>query len=97
MGTTITGLDLPALIAKGLAMVEERLRESGGEQIYDSIKAQLLYMKQTLESGAKPTADKLDGLTMATCAAREFETTDPPFADVLLDTEYLFKLHRTST
>ena len=42
-------------------------------------------------AGEKPTDDKLDSLTMAVYAAREFETSDPDFADVLFDTESLFK------
>jgi hypothetical protein len=82
---------LPGLIAKGLAMVEERLQRSNGARVYDSIKAQLTYMKQVVAAGEKPTDDKLDSLTMAVYAAREFETSDPDFASVLFDTEYLFK------
>ena len=42
---------LPGLIAKGLTMVEERLQKSNGAQIYDSIKAQLTYMKQVVDAG----------------------------------------------
>ncbi|HET9622080.1 MAG TPA: immunity protein Tsi6 family protein [Kofleriaceae bacterium] len=82
---------LPGLIDKGLAMVEERLQRSNGARVYDSIKAQLTYMKQVVTAGDKPTDEKLDSLTMAVYAAREFETSDPDFADVLFDTEYLFK------
>lgn len=83
--------ELPGLIAKGLAMVEQRLKQSNGAQIYDSIKAQLLYMKQTVEAHAKPSEGKLDSLTMGIYAAREFEASDPEFADVLFNVEYLFK------
>lgn len=83
--------ELPGLIAKGLAMVEQRLRQSSGARIYDSIKAQLLYMKQTVEAHAKPSDEKLDSLTLGIYAAREFEASDPEFADVLFDVEYLFK------
>lgn len=83
--------ELPGLIDKGLAMVEQRLQQSGGARIYDSIKAQLTYMKQTVQAGAKPTDEKLDSLTMGVYAAREFETSDPEFADVLFNVEYLFK------
>lgn len=82
---------LPGLIAKGLEMVEQRLRQSNGAQIYDSIKAQLTYMKQTIEAHGKPSDEKLDSLTLGIYAAREFETSDPAFADVLFDVEYLFK------
>jgi hypothetical protein len=82
---------LPDLIAEGLVMVAKRLRESNGAQIYDSIEAQLLYMRQTVEAGATPSKEKLDSLTMGIYAAREFETSDPEFADVLFKAEYLFK------
>jgi hypothetical protein len=82
---------LPGLIAQGLEMVEQRLQQSNGARIYDSIKAQLTYMKQTVEAHAKPTDEKLDSLTLGIYAAREFETSDPEFADVLFNVEYLFK------
>ena len=82
---------LPDLIATGLAMVEQRLSRSNGARIYDSIKAQLTYMRQTVEADARPTGDKLDSLTLGVYAAREFETSDPELADVLFKVEYLFK------
>jgi len=82
---------LPGLVAKGLEMVEQRLQSSGGARIFDSIKAQLTYMKQTIDAHAKPTDEKLDSLTLGVYAAREFETSDPDFAAVLFDVEYLFK------
>ena len=68
-----------------------RLARSNGARIYDSIKAQLTYIKQTIDAHAKPTDEKLDKLLLGVYAAREFETTDPEFADVLFDVEYLFK------
>ena len=72
-------------------MVEKRLAGSGGARIYDSIKAQLTYMKQTIAANEKPAKDKVKSLTLGVYAAREFETSDPDFADVLFKVEYLFK------
>lgn len=83
--------DLPGLIEKGLVMVEKRLIGSGGAGIYDSIKAQLTYCKQVVDAGAKPDPAKVDKLLLGVYAAREFETSDPEFADVLFNVEYLFK------
>jgi len=83
--------DLPGLVDKGLAMVDKRLADSNGARIYDSIKAQLTYMKQTITTGATPDRDKVRTLTLGVYAAREFETSDPEFADVLFKVEYLFK------
>ena len=83
--------ELPALLQKGLDMVEERLRSSNGERIYDSIKAQLTYMKHTLDAHQKPTDERLDKLLLGVYAARELESSDPEFADVLFHSEYLFK------
>lgn len=91
MSDTPTMAELPGLIQKGLDMVEERLRDSGGERIYDSIKAQLTYMKQTVDAKQKPDPAKVDKLLLGVYAAREFETSDPDFADVLFNVEYLFK------
>jgi len=91
MATDLKPEDLPGLVDKGLAMVEQRLTESSGARIYDSIKAQLTYMKQIIDSGGKPDPDKVRTMTLGVYAAREFETADPPFADVLFKVEYLFK------
>jgi Tsi6 len=91
MGDTPKMSELPGLIDKGLAMVEERLRDSGGARIYASIKAQLTYMKQTIDAAAKPTDEQLDKVLLGVYAAREFETSDPDFADVQFNVEYLFK------
>jgi Tsi6 len=91
MSTNLKPEELPGLVDKGLAMVERRLTESNGARIYDSIKAQLTYMKQTIDASAKPDPDKVRSLTLGVYAAREFETSDPEFADVLFKVEYLFK------
>ncbi len=78
--------ELPNLINKGLQMVEERLRWSNGAPIYYSIKAQLTYIKNSVEAG-----ENVDKLLLGVYAAREFETSDSDFADVLFAVEYLFK------
>ena len=83
--------DLPELVEKGLRMVDERLEASPDFAIYDSIKAQLTYIQRTIAAGERPTPEVLDRLTMGVYAAREFETPDPEFADVLFAVEYLFK------
>ncbi|HEX3764724.1 MAG TPA: immunity protein Tsi6 family protein [Kofleriaceae bacterium] len=91
MSTNLQAQDLPALVDKGLALVEQRLKDSGGARIYDSIQAQLTYMKQVIDAGEKPAPDKVRSLTLGVYAAREFETSDPELADVLFKVEYLFK------
>jgi hypothetical protein len=91
MTTDLVPADLPGLVDKGLTMVDKRLADSNGARIYDSIKAQLTYMKQIIDSGGKPDPDKVRTLTLGVYAAREFETSDPEFADVLFKVEYLFK------
>jgi hypothetical protein len=83
--------EFPSLVATGLEMVDHRLRQSNGGQLYSSIKAQLHYLQQLVETNSKPTDEKLDSLTMGVYAAREFETSDPEFADVLFKVEYLAK------
>ena len=83
--------ELPGLVEKGLAMVEERLLASNEARMYDSIKAQLTYMKKTIAAGERPSGDQLDKLLLGVYAARELETSDPDLAAVLFDVEYLFK------
>ncbi len=91
MTNTPDPADLPALVETGLQMVDERLRASPDFPIYDSIKAQLTYIQRTIAAGERPAAEMLDRLTIGVYAAREFETSDPAFADVLLDVAYLFE------
>jgi hypothetical protein len=39
--------------------------------------------------GQSPDPEKIDSLTLSVYAAREFETSDPDFADVLFRIQYL--------
>ena len=70
-------------------MVEERA--PGGAPIYDSIRAQLRFIRDCVSTNRKPSDAELDRLLLGVYAAREFETSDPAFADVLFEVEYLFK------
>jgi Tse6 toxin immunity protein Tsi6 len=81
--------DLAALVDKGLSMVDERA--SGGAPIYDSIRAQLTFIRDCVSANRKPSDAELDRLLLGVYAAREFETSDAEFADVLFEVEYLFK------
>ncbi len=81
--------DLPGLIDTGLRMVEERLTSVPGFSIYLSVKRQLEYLQRTIASGERPAHDRAKSLTLGVYAAREFETSDPAFADVLFAVNYL--------
>jgi len=90
MSETPTQEELPALVIKGLALVEERLRNSLGAQIYLSIRAQLLYVKGVVIDGEPADEARSGKLLLGLYAAREFETSDPEFADVISSVHYLF-------
>jgi hypothetical protein len=81
--------DLPMLIEKGLRMVRKRLELSPGFSVYLSIQRQLEYLQTTVTLVQSPDPEKIDNLTLGVYAAREFETSDPDFADVLFDIHYL--------
>jgi Tsi6 len=81
--------DLPLLLEEGLRMVHERLQASPGFPIYLSIQRQLEYLQTTVALAQSPDPGKIDGLTLGVYAARELETSDPGFADVLLKIHYL--------
>ena len=91
MGASLQMADLPSLIDTALRMVAERLERSNGAGIYQSIAAQLAYVKHIVDTGQQPADEQLDRLLLGVYAAREFETADPAFAEVLFDVEYLFK------
>jgi hypothetical protein len=81
---------LPELVATGLAMAQTRLAATGSG-IHRSIHAQLLRIEQALVSGFALDDATLDALTLGVYAAREFETSDREYADLLFDVEYLVK------
>jgi hypothetical protein len=81
--------ELPMLVDEGLRMVRDRLAASPGFSIYLSIQRQLEYLQETIAAGQVPSDEKLDSLTLGVYAAREFETADPAFADVLFKVNYL--------
>jgi hypothetical protein len=81
--------DLPLLLEKGLGMVRERRRASPDFSVYLSIQRQLEYLQTAVALAESPAPEKIDSLTLGVYAAREFETSDPDFADVLFKVHYL--------
>jgi hypothetical protein len=81
--------DLPRLLATGLQMVRERLQASPGFSVYLSIQRQIEYLQAAVALAQSPDPEKIDSLTLGVYAAREFETSDPDFADVLFRIHYL--------
>jgi hypothetical protein len=71
-------------------MVRAR-RQASDLGIYASIENQLAYMRTRVDDWQRPPDDVLDSFTLGVYAAREFETSDPSFADVLFAVEYLAK------
>jgi Tsi6 len=69
-------------------MVDERL-SAAPSPVYDSIRNQLVYLAEVVAAEMRPSEEKLDSLTLGVYAAREFETSDPKFADVLFQISYL--------
>lgn len=85
----VTAADLPALVEAGLAMVRQRRRASPSFVIYLSIERQLEFLAGLIAAGEPLTEDKRASLTLGVYAAREFEASDPEFADVLFKVSYL--------
>jgi Tse6 toxin immunity protein Tsi6 len=81
--------ELPLLLEEGLRMVRERMQASPGFSIYLAIQRQLEYLQTTVALGQSADPAKIDSLTLGVYAAREFETSDPDFADVLFKVNYL--------
>jgi hypothetical protein len=81
--------ELFQLVSQGLDLVRERLRSAQGSWVDVSVQRQLEYLYETLSFGHSPTREKVDSLTLGVYAAREIETVDPEFADVLFRVNYL--------
>lgn len=90
----MTGAPLPdelsSLVDEGLRVVDERLAISPDAGIYDSLKAQLTYVRQVVQGERPRNEADDDRLLLGRYAAREFETSDPAFADVLSKVQYLY-------
>jgi hypothetical protein len=81
--------ELFQLVSQGLGLVRDRLRSAPDFWVDVSIQRQLEYLYETLSFGQSPTPAKVDSLTLGSYAAREIETVDPQFADVLFKVNYL--------
>lgn len=81
--------DFPALLSKALQATNQRISAVPNDAMYDSIKNQLEFIRSCVETGRKPTEEEKRSLTIGVYAAREFETSDPEFADLLHDISYL--------
>jgi hypothetical protein len=76
------------LVARGLHMSDERLQRSPDFNVYQSIRAQLAFIQGHLISRTPIAEADLDRLILGVLAAREFETSDPDYADVLFEVSY---------
>ena len=80
--------NLEELIERGLGMTARRRAASPEAAIYASLQAQLEYLRDVVAAGERPSEEKLDRLTLGLYAAREFEASDPEYADVLFEVSY---------
>ena len=81
---------LASQIDKALQMTDDRQRTSPLPML-SSIRTQLQFMKDTVAAGKAPTTDEKNRLTIGVIAAREFEDSDPDYADALSDAVFEFK------
>lgn len=88
-------LPLLAMIDHALQMTEDRLaRTPAGTSVhamFGSIRAQLRFMRDTAAAGLTPTPETKNRLTLGVIAIREFETTDPEYADALTAAVHRFR------
>lgn len=81
--------ELFQLVIQGLDLVRQRLRSAPDFWVNVSVQRQLEYLHETLSFGQSPTPEKVDSLTLSIYAAKEIETVDPEFADLLFKVNYL--------
>jgi|tagenome__1003787_1003787.scaffolds.fasta_scaffold18932666_2 hypothetical protein len=76
------------LVEQGLRMTDERILLSPENGLYPSIRAQLAFIQGHLIDRTPIAEEDRERLILGVLAAREFETTDPRYADVLFDVSY---------
>ena len=72
-------------------MTAERLAESPDYALYLEVERQLMSINTGIESGIAPTEEQMEEISIGLIAIREFEATDPDYADVLSKVSYLYK------
>ena len=80
--------ELWELVERGLRMTDERILQSPEFQVYRSIRAQLAFVQGHLIERTAIAEEDRERLILGVLAAREFETSDPDYADVLFDVSY---------
>jgi hypothetical protein len=81
--------ELQELVEQGLRMTDERIRQSPEFGLYRSIRAQLDFIQGHLNEQTPIAESDRQRLILGVLAAREFETSDPDYADVLFKVSYL--------
>lgn len=88
---------LGALLEAALRETDRRLRARPGapadpvQAMLASIERQLRFMAGVVASGASPTAEQANGLTLGVISVREFEADDPAYGDLLCEAAFRFK------
>ena len=76
------------LVERGLRMTDERILQSPDLHVYRSIRAQLAFVQGHLIDRTPLAEEDRQRLILGVLAAREFETSDPAYADVLFEVSY---------
>lgn len=94
MTARIAPAEVSARVDAALKMTEARLARLPAGSVRDmlaSIRNQLRFMRETIDSGRSPTADEKNRLTLGVIAVRELETNDPDYADAITLAVFDFK------
>jgi hypothetical protein len=81
--------ELQELVGQGLRMTDERLQQSPEFSLYRSIRAQLEFIQGHLNDRTPIAESDRQRLILGVLAAREFDASDPDYADVLFKVSYL--------
>ena len=79
------------LVEEAIRLTEERLAVSSDYPVLKSVKAQPDFVLSAFRDDRRPTATEKDTITLRVLAVREFEATDPEYADILERVSYLYK------
>jgi hypothetical protein len=81
-------------VENALVMTQQRrtgVSDGLTHAMYTSIHNQLQFMHHTVASGAVPTLEEKNRLTLGVIAVREFETPDVEYCDALCNVVFDFK------
>jgi hypothetical protein len=80
-----------SVLQRALKQTEEFQRLDPSWSLMKTVRTQLEFMQSRTENGRAPTSEESMSTTIGPIAAKNFETTQPEYAEWLMELDYWFR------